>query len=224
MIKGMTPEQLPKRTITREGKNVIYTFDQVGELPKRKSKTPTVFAAKNLLTCHLFEYIKGFHVPTYFLEKESESSMKVKNTIELPFEIVIRNHAIGDFCKQYELEEGSSLATPIFDFHFTDPRFKETFINESYLCAFGFMEPEELKILLKQAGKINAVLKSFFDRRNLKLEELHLRFSRTPTTIVLSHEMSPDTMKISEKEKAKKGRFDLDENYTMAFYERVIGF
>mgnify|MGYP003874736157 CR=1 FL=1 len=221
----MVSEQLPDRTLRNDGKHTLYQFDVVGELPKRKSKTPTIFVAKNLISCHLFDYLKGFHIPTYFLSKEEENVKRVKHVTDLPFEITIRNVASGEFATQFLLEENTRLVTPVMDFHFSDKAFKHIHINESYLCAFGYIEPEEMKILVKQAGKINAVLKSFFSRRNLHLDTICLRFGRTQSgNIVLAHELSPDTLFISEQEKVKKARFDLSENYTLAFYERVIGF
>lgn len=224
MIKEMIPKQLDKRTITESGKYLIYEFDQVGELPKRKSKTPTVFAAKNLISSYFFEYIKGFHVPTHFVERESESSMKVKKTSEIPFEVVMRNTVTENFSKTYDLEIGTELVTPIMDFKFTDERFSDQFINESYICSFGYIQSEEMKILVKQAGKINAVMKSFFTRRNLRLDKLILRFARTTSNIVLASELSPDTMIVSEIDSSKKYRFNFTENYSLAFYERTIGF
>ena len=159
MIKEMIPKILNKRTITESGKYLIYSFDQVGELPKRKSKTPTVFAAKNIISCHFFEYIKGFHVPTHFVERESESSMKIKKTTEIPFEVIMRNTVTENFSKTYDLEIGTELISPIMDFKFTDERYADQFINESYICSFGYIHTEEMKILVKQAGKINAVMK-----------------------------------------------------------------
>ena len=68
-------------------------------------------------------------------------------------------------------------------------------------------------MVIKQSGKINAVLKSFFKRRNLVLDELRLRFCKTSTNIVLGHELSQDTISVSEIEKSKKFRYDWDENY-----------
>ncbi len=221
----MNPEKHAFRSVKKDGSTSILHFEEEGELPKRKSKTPTSTVADALVSQFFFDYLKGFHIPTYFLEPISDYDYKVKSSTEIPFEIECVNSATEDLAKTFDLDEGAELSTPIMNLYFTDKNYKSVFINESYLTAFGFIEPEEMKILMKQAGKVNAVLKSFFSRRNMFLKDVKLRFVRTTSSaIALGSEFTAKTLQFEDKD-TKKARFKIDgENNSLALYERVLGF
>jgi phosphoribosylaminoimidazole-succinocarboxamide synthase len=216
-------EHLEFREISFDSGEGKYKFLSKINGSKRKTKIPKDFQAENAISCFFFEYLTGFHVPTYFLEKEDDFSMKIKNVNFLPFEIRFFNKSNEEIAKNFDLEENTLFESPIITFHLLDKKYKDKTINNSHIYAFGILEPEEMKFILKQARKINALLKSYFVRRNLELDELTLRFARNGKNIYLAHEFSSETMKISEKEIPKKVKFNFETNPALALYERIIG-
>jgi phosphoribosylaminoimidazole-succinocarboxamide synthase len=72
----------------------------------------------------------------------------------------------------------------------------------------GLATPEELKLINRMASKVNVVLKSFFERRNLKLVDFTLEFGRQSGKILLGDEISPDTCRLWDTKTNKK--FDVE--------------
>jgi phosphoribosylaminoimidazole-succinocarboxamide synthase len=218
---------LPKdREITKAIANQFsYHFKSLkdGEAKKRL-KLPSTSQINSAISVYFFEYLNGFNIPTYYSEKDDLISFLVKSNEQFPFNIVIRNVAVKEFAKKYEFSENTVLETPVIDFYLTDKRFKDLLINESYLSAYGILQPEEVKLIIKYVSKINAVLKSFFLRRNLSLNELELRFTKVNEHISLAGEFTPDSMIISEKGLSGKFKYNFSDDYHLAFYEHIIGF
>ena len=69
-------------------------------------------------------------------------------------------------------------------------------ILESHAYAFEYAAPEEMKYISRMTSKINAVLKSFLERRNIKLIDYKLEFGRLRSTLYLADEITPDTCRL----------------------------
>ena len=171
----------------------------------------------NEVSSYLFEYLEGFHVPTHFVKSLSNRDMIVRRIEMLPFIIIIRNTAAGSFCKRYGIEEGKELEYPISEYFLKNKDLQNPMINTSHVIAFGFATSEELRTIDRLASKINAVLKSFFDRRNLKLIDFQLEFGRYKNKILLGDELSIDTCRLWDAETHQKFDNEHNDNWEIVY-------
>ena len=158
----------------------------------------------NDISSFLFEYLENYHIPTHFVEKLSATEMLVKRLDIIPIEIVMRNVAAGTLCTRYKIPEGTVMEYPVLEFYLKDDELHDPMINEYHAYAFGHATPEEMKAIGRIASKVNAILKSYFDRRNLLLVDFKMEFGRSGSEMFLADEISPDTCRIWDKKTHKK--------------------
>lgn len=141
-----------------------------------------------------FDYLKEFHIPIAFIKKETGNSLKFVKYENLNFSVKILNSADKRTAKIFSLKEGSLLELPIFELHYGNN--KESIISESHLIAFNLCSTEDLKMINRICSKINAVLKSFFERRNYLLAELSCTFGKFEGKVYMTGNFSPDSLKV----------------------------
>ncbi len=158
----------------------------------------------NAISAFLFEYLENYHIPTHFLEKLSAREMLIRKLDIIPIEVVLRNIAAGSLCARYKIQEGEEMRYPILEYYLKNDELHDPMINEYHAYAFGYATPDETKVINRIASKVNAILKSFFDRRGLVLVDFKLEFGKAGTEIFLADEISPDTCRIWDKKTKKK--------------------
>jgi len=158
----------------------------------------------NDISAFLFEYLENYHIPTHFIEKVSPREMLVRKLEIIPVEVVLRNVAAGSLCTRYNIPEGTVMEYPILEHYLKDDKLHDPMINEYHAYAFGHATPDEMRAVGRMACKVNAILKSFFDRRNLILVDFKMEFGRRNNEIFLGDEISPDTCRIWDKKTHKK--------------------
>jgi len=165
-------------------------------------------AAKNLgektalLNSYFFEYLKGYNIPCAFVKKDDKKKIQVINVVDFQFKVKILNAADGRTAKIFSIKSGSSLELPILEYHFGDS--KESVITESHIISFNLCSYEDLKMINRLCSKINAIVKSFFERRNVSLLELTCRFGKFEGKIYLIDDFSPMSIKIVSGKKEEK--------------------
>lgn len=158
----------------------------------------------NAISSFLFDYLENYHIPTHFLEVLSANQMLVRKLDIIPVEVVLRNVAAGSLCARYKIPEGTVMEYPILEYYLKSDELHDPMINEYHAYAFGHASPDETKAINRIASKVNAILKSFFDRRNLVLVDFKLEFGKKGSEIFLADEISPDTCRIWDKKTHKK--------------------
>jgi len=156
------------------------------------------------LSSRLAEYLESYHVMTYFISKESENELLVKKTDVLPVEIVITNVASGGLCRRFGLEEATELEAPMIEYYYENDKIKNPLINDSHLLALKLASTEEVRSIVRILPKINALLKSFFERRKFKLVELRCKFGRYKGHMILASELTPEYFKLWDSETNEK--------------------
>lgn len=191
----------------------------------KKGKIKGKGIINNQISTYLFNYLDSYHVPTHFVKTHSDNSMIIKKLDMIPVEVVMRNMATGSLVKRYGLKEGQELEHPVLEYYLKDDQKHDPMMNEHHILAFGQASSEELKLIERYAQKINAVLKSFFYRRNILLVDFKLEFGRNKSgKIVLGDEISPDTCRFWDSqtgEKLDKDRFRHDLGNVAEAYEEV---
>jgi len=196
-----------KRLYATEDPDLIiqeFTDDITASDGKKRGVIKGKGIVNNRISAYIFEYLSSYHIPTHFEKSISERAMLVKRLNMLPIKVVVRNIASGDFCHRYNIEEGKNLEQPILEFYLKNDSLSDPMINKHHATALGLAKPEEVDTITRYALKINAILKSFFLRRNVQLMDSKLEFGRYRDRLLLADEISPDTCHLWDVESGEK--------------------
>ncbi len=149
------------------------------------------FAYFNL---HFLDFLKEYHIPSAFVKIHNKNGIKFTKHSRLQFYIRILNITDKRTSKLFSLKESEPLNLPIFEVHFGLG--KDTLISDSHLIAFDLCSNEDLKIIYRICSKVNAVLKSYFERRNYLLAEVNCYFGKYENKIFLVDDFTPRSLKI----------------------------
>lgn len=232
------PRQLERGELLYEGKaKRLFRTDEPGLLIQEFKDDLTAFNAgkrgsvkgKGEYTCAisrlLFEYLESYHIPTHFVRQISPREMLVKKVEIIKIEAVMRNIATGSLVKRLGMQEGAVLDFPVFEMYLKDDALGDPLINEYHAYALKLAAPEEIKAIYRMTAKVNAVLKSLFDRRGMLLVDFKLEFGRDGDSLLLADEISPDTCRIWDRKTRKKldkDRFRQDLGGLEKAYKEVL--
>lgn len=181
-------------------------------------------AINNQISAFLFNYLSNFHLPTHYLKKLNDRNTLVRQLDMIPIEILMRNIAASSLIKRFGIEEGEELSLPVREFYLKDDSRKNPTINDSHIIAFKLATADELKLIERMASKVNAILKSFFFRRQIKLVDFKLEFGRYKNKIVIGDEISVDTCRfwdVSTDSTLSKNKFWFDSNNDEQAYNEI---
>ena len=147
------------------------------------------------LNSYFFEYFKGYNIPCAYIKKESKRQLQFLKIEEFAFRIKIINSADARTAKIFSIKVGTLLQLPILEYHYGDS--KDSVITESHIISFNLCPYDELKLMNRLCSKINAIVKSFFERRSISLLELTCRFGKFEDKIFLIDDFSPVSIKIA---------------------------
>jgi len=234
---------LTKKDLLYEGKaKKVWATDDLGQVVIEFKDDATAFngakkgaiVGKGEYNCAistiLFQYLESYQVDTHFIQRLSDREMLTKRVEIIPVEAVMRNIASGSLVKRLAFPEGKVLDYPIFETYYKADELGDPLINEYHAYALGIAKPEELRAVFRLTSKVNAILRSFLERRGLLLVDFKLEFGRLGGEIVLADEISPDTCRIWDRKTHKKldkdrFRFDMGgvEKAYQEVFERVSG-
>lgn len=159
----------------------------------------------------IFKLLKSYHIPNHFVQYDKSNELVVKNLDMIPVQITVWNYVSKDFFKRFNVfAEGEALPCPVIEMYMKTDKKRNQMINLDHVCVFGYATPEDIQHIDTIIRKINAILKSHFERRNLKLVKLDLEFGRFHDKLLLGDEISPDTCEfwdIDETGKIDQKRF-----------------
>lgn len=152
---------------------------------------------------------KQFHehgILTAFIERVDEVSYVAKLCSNPPFEVIVKNFAVGSTIRKYPglFPEMFPFNPPVVKFDYrTAP--EDQPIAEDYLRAKGY-DPDEFR---RRALKINEVLQNWLSP--LVILDFCLIFGETSDSqLVATSEISPDSMRLKEKVDEKLCDYDKD--------------
>ncbi len=232
---------MTKQDLLYEGKaKKVWTTDDANQVIVEYKDDATAFdgtkkgtiTGKGEINCAvstiLFQYLESYQVKTHFIQRLSAREMLTKKVEIIGIEAVMRNVATGSLVKRLAFPEAQVLEYPVYETYLKNDALGDPLINEHHAYALHLAKPEELRAIFRLTGKINAILRSFFDRRGMTLVDFKLEFGRFQGEIILADEISPDTCRIWDQKSNKKldkdrFRFDLGgvEKAYQEVYERV---
>lgn len=149
-----------------------------------------------------YEYLKEYHIPTAFVNLHGSETLTFLKFTQVPFRVRILNNADKRTAKIFSIKEYDPLTFPVFEYHFGE--MKDSLVSESHLISFEICTHDELKFINRLCSKINAVLKSFFERRNQTIAEVSCSFGKFENKIILVDDFSPLSIKIFSNNGDKK--------------------
>lgn len=229
---------MEKLELLKEGKaKKLYTTAEPDMLVQEFKDDATAFDGtkkgtitdKGELNCSistvLFQYLESYHVPTHLIKRIGLREQLVKNVDIVPVEVVMRNYATGSLVKRLPFEEGKQLEYPILELYYKNDELGDPLINEYHAFAMKLCQPEDIRAMFRMTSKVNAILKSYFERRNLILVDFKLEFGRKGNDLIVADEISPDTCRIWDKKthkKLDKDRFRFDMGGVEQAYQEVL--
>lgn len=164
---------------------LIVKFTDEIETEKKIRKIDGVKEVNLLCTVHINQLLQSYNIPTAFLEPNfDQSSVVFKKFIPLPLYVRVLNYSEKTLSKIFNYPIYEKLPAPIFEiYHTKDHKFP---LNEYHLLSFKLLSLDDSRLIFKLSSKINAILKSYFERRGYDLVELYLEFGKCNNQITLS--------------------------------------
>lgn len=209
---------------TNQSDQVLVAFNDGG----KKKDASEIALLNNEVNTYFFEYLESYNVPTYFNRRSDDKSFTARKIEDIPIIISVYNVASKSLADRFGLDEGKVLEFPVVELYFKDADKKHPMINEYHAYALGICERKDMTSIMRIATKVNAVLKSFFDRKQLKLINFTLQFGRANNQILLSDELTLDTINLwglkedGSFEKFSEGK-DKDLKAYKSIKERILG-
>lgn len=167
--------------------------------------------------------MKEYHIPTAFEHTLENGNLEFSPTVAFPVYIKILNTSNKDFSKIFSLEKNAPLQVPVFENYLSaDSHYQ---LNEHHIISFNILPLADFKMMGRIATKVNVILKSFFERRNLLLSEMRCTFGKCGEKVVLLGQFSPHLIKLLPKDEPEN-EFELStptsiKKYLELFQESV---
>ena len=190
-----------------------------------KGKVKGKGAKNNEISSQIFEYLESYNVMTHFISKLGDKEMRVKKSEILPLDIITCNAVDRNLSKRFGLEEGTLLNTPVVEYYYKNDKLKNPIVNESHIHALNLVGKEEVHYLGRTVAKVNAILKSFFERRNMILVELRMTLGKYKNYLLVGDEVSPDTCKFWSIENGNiidKDMYRYDKGKIEDIYNKIV--
>ncbi len=200
-IKDVLVEGTTKKVFTTSNADevLIEFLDTLpSHLAKKKETVKGKAAINNAISSFLFEYLGSYNIPNHYVKKHDEKSMLAKRLEMLPITFHIWNVAGDDLVERFGFEKYQVLEYPVIEMALKNEKLNFPFINEYHAYALKISNRSEMDQMTRIATKVNAVLKSYFQRRRLMLGDIRLEFGRAGNAIFLGDEVSPDTFVLYE--------------------------
>jgi len=172
----------------------IEYYDYFVDLNNNKIKSKNLGEKFASINSHFLDYLKEYHIPTSFCKLDNKNKLKHIKYNKFPFSIRILNIIDKRTSRILNKKEYDTLLLPLFEFHYGIG--KDTLISENHLITFDLCSIEDIKVINRICSKINAVLKSFFERRNSILTEVTCHFGKSEDKIYLVDDFTPASLKV----------------------------
>ncbi|NNG27501.1 MAG: hypothetical protein HKM87_08240 [Ignavibacteriaceae bacterium] len=166
--------------------------------PDKKVKVKDLGQKFATISSFFYDYLREYHIPCAYIKKHEKNSLMFVKFQQLTFVVKILNSADKRTAKLFSIKEGANLSLPIFEYHVGNS--KNSMVSESHLISFDLCSNDDLKIINRICSKVNAVLKSFFERRNEIIGELTCSFGKFESKIYLIDDFTPLSLKLFPNE------------------------
>lgn len=147
------------------------------------------------LQAFIFAYLETYQIPTHFFS-QSGGEFLVKRLNIIPVAVTVRNLASQSFAKRFKhFKSRQQLDFPIFEYVLKDES-GDFLVNDTHLYALQILSPDDFRTMNRLASKVDAVMKSFFERRGFILVDITMKFGKHKGMIILGDEISPENITV----------------------------
>ncbi|MBM4174731.1 MAG: hypothetical protein FJ213_00940 [Ignavibacteria bacterium] len=211
----LSPSNLGVYVRTRKKRTVIYEeigkkvyenlipdtflihFENEAELNFKPKKINGIDEINQKCAVHFFQLLNSYNIPSSFLIDKPKNEIIVQKYEKLPIQLKVLNYPDKSIAKTFKVKIGESLAFPLFEIYYDGSA--KNLINESHLLAFKIATLDESKVMMRIASKVNAIFKSYFERRDYSLAEFHLEFGKFQDRIFLTSTFGYENIKLVPK-------------------------
>lgn len=231
-----------KKVLFEDGSKKVYEADSDDQLiqsftdnivssdGKKSGKVRGKGPTNNAVAVHIFEYLESYNVATHFVSKLSDREMQVRQTDIFPITVQVHNMATPALKKRYGNDNNNDLPLPMIEFFHGKDRLNDPLNRDFNEQALELAGVDDLKAMSRDGLKINALIKPFFERRNIILADVKMHFGKYRGHVVLSSEITPDSCRLTDAKTGKalsSERFDKDVGDISELYrtvhDRILG-
>lgn len=180
-------------------------------------------------TRFFFNLLQEKGVNTHIIEFLDQTSLRAKKVDIVPLEVVVRNYAAGSLCKRLGFEKGLKLHPTLCEFYLKNDSLNDPLLCREHIKYLNIASEADVKHIEEQALKVNEVLSSFMDTKDITLVDFKLEFGRIISKegdgqIILADEISPDTCRFWRKgtmESLDKDVYREDKDDLVSSYQRL---
>jgi len=185
-----------KQYSTSDPNQIIIRYKDEIAVPRKKStvKVKNKGNHDGAIASNLFSYVKGYHIPTHFIKANKAAEILVKPTEPIPIEVMVWNFAEDSLSQRYGFKKRTPLSCAVVEYFLKVQKLKNPMIHFDHACALEIVTLDEMHRIDQYARKANAVLKSFFERRELKLVYFSLEFGRFEDQLLLTGDLGLNTL------------------------------
>lgn len=178
-----------------------YKKDALG-LVSEKNFSDSIIISKNFkvrsknigeslakINSFFFEYLQQYNLPIPEVIQKDGNKIIHQPIFIFPIKLKILNSVDKRNSQILRKNEFEHLSIPLFEFFVGDNL--EHVVSDSHLISLNLCDANEVRMMLRIASKANAVLKSFFERRNFYLLELNSFFGKLEDKIFILGDFSP---------------------------------
>ncbi|HEX2867881.1 MAG TPA: phosphoribosylaminoimidazolesuccinocarboxamide synthase [Ignavibacteriales bacterium] len=188
----------------KEDSSILLEYKDTVRLTSRTEAKIKDLGEKHLFINSFFlDYLNAYNVPTGY-KKVEESTLILQNYSSYPFTITISNIIDRRTSRLFDKPEGTFLILPVFEFRIGGQDIRDNLITESHLISLDILPIEELKVIKRICTKVNAVLKSYFERRNSFLSEVTCYFGKDEEKIFIVDDFTPVSLKVLSLDPGQK--------------------
>ncbi|MBN2366010.1 MAG: phosphoribosylaminoimidazolesuccinocarboxamide synthase [Calditrichaeota bacterium] len=208
-----------------QGDQLLMEFTDT--LPIQTGKKSTLKgkgAINSEISSFLFGYLQSYNVPTHYIKKADDRTLVVKKLSMIPIEVLIWNTATGSLSKRLGISDGTTLETPVLEFYLKDEKLKNPMINDYHAYALGICDRSDMNAIIRIGTKVNAVLRSYFQRNGVVLVSFTLEFGKSGNQVMLADEISPDTFVVwplEEEGKPDKKEYQITPDKAKQIYPKL---
>jgi len=207
--------KIPKGEELYSGKaKTVYDWDEDHVLVEFRDDITAFDAVKHdqvtgkgLVNCQisakLFELLTEHGIENHFVELLSDTEMLCLKVDIVMLEVIGRNYAAGSLVRKYPFEEGMELDHPIVNMDLKNDTYHDPLVNTDIALALGLANLQEQREMREMALQVNEVLVQFFDELGLILVDFKIEIGRYKGKLIVADEISPDTMRLWDKETGK---------------------
>ena len=227
---------MPKGEMIHSGKaKSVYEWDEDHVLVEFRDDL-TAFdaekkaseAGKGRVNCEIsakmFSLMTEHGIENHFVRLVSETEMICKKVDIVMLEVIVRNYATGSLVRRYPFEEGIQLDHPIVNMDLKNDAYHDPLVNTDIALALGLANLQEQRRMREMGLRVNEVLVPYFDELGLILVDFKIEVGRYKGGLILADEISPDTMRLWDKETRRsldKDVFRFDKGDVMEVYQIV---